>query len=263
MGDCYDIVAVFERPWKEIVDELDRQFGLVKDTGHGPDEWYEHYDTKGFKLVFKGRTKDIILKTTKPEWYAGVGFWIEVFSKSEITIVDFGTCTSKFWHVSSKELLRFFEKLTNAGAVLIIGYVYGSERFEDIFGEWDQFLVYEWLEKALKHGKLEILPSGVTIVKDNLLPIEDGLYELAEIPWMEEKEYVLIKSLNGHKILVSIWRSDLTYEDSYRELLEDKTWFSRDITTLIFGRIGKRVKDEFLVKRAEEYFKAQVDEDER
>ncbi len=100
-------------------------------------------------------------------------------------------------------------------------------------------------------------------MKDNLLPIEDGLYELAEIPWMEEKEYVLIKSLNGHKILVSIWRSDLTYEDSYRELLEDKTWFSRDITTLIFGRIGKRVKDEFLVKRAEEYFKAQVDEDER
>ena len=270
MGDCYDIVVVFERPWKRVVRELCEQFELIEDTEHDLDEWYEPYDTRGFKLVFKGKTKNIILKTIRPERYVGVGFWIEVFSKGEITIVDFETCTGGIDYVSSKELLRFFEKLTNAGAVIITGYVYANEWLDEInewvdevFGEWSQFRTYEWLEGVLRKGKLEVLPSGITVVRNNLLSLEDGLYELVERPGREKKEYVLIKSLDGYKILVSVWGSDLIDEESYRELLEDKTWFSQRLTVTVFKRIGKKVEDEFLVKRAEEYFRAQVGEDER
>lgn len=265
MGDCYDVVAVFERPWKEVVDELDRQFGLVKETEHDLDDWYESYDTRGFKLVFKGRTKNIILKTTKPEWYVGVDFWVEVFSKSEMTIVDFKTCTGGFNFISGWELMKFLGKLMDAGAALIMGYVYGSERLEDInewadevFKGWSQFRTYEWLVETVRQGKLEVIPSGLTVVRDNLLSLEDGLYELIKRPGREEKEYVLIKSLEGYKILVSVRESDLTDEESYRELIEDKAWFGGDITTLIFKRIGKKIKNEFLIKRAEEYFKAQT-----
>ncbi len=117
--------------------------------------------------------------------------------------------------------------------------------------------------RGLRKRKLEILPSGLTVVKNNLLSLADGLYELVERPGREKKEYVLIKSLGGYRILVSVWGSDLIDEESYLELLEDKTCFSQKLTVTVFKRIGKKVEDEFLVKRAEEYFKAQVGKDGR
>ncbi len=43
----------------------------------------------------------------------------------------------------------------------------------------------------------------------------------------------------------------------YRELLDDKTEFS-SITAVVFRRIGHRIKDEFILKKAEEFFRAQV-----
>ncbi|WP_167910710.1 hypothetical protein [Thermococcus sp. Bubb.Bath] len=46
-------------------------------------------------------------------------------------------------------------------------------------------------------------------------------------------------------------------EECYQDLLEDKTWFSPG--KVVFKRIGEKVEDEFLIKRAEEYFKAQTE----
>jgi hypothetical protein len=262
MGDCYDIVVVFERPWNEVVDELDRQFGLVKETEHGPDYWYKHYDTRGFRLVFKGESRGIILKTTKPEWYGDVGFWVEVFSKSEITIVDFRTCTGGFNFVSGWEFMKFLGKLMDAGAVLIMGYVYGSERLEEIFGEWNQFLVYEWLEKALKNEKLEILPSDLTVVRKDLLSLEDGLYELIDESGGASGLYVRVMNWDGYRILFTVGEC-LRDDEIFLELIEgeERLELTSDITTVIFKRIGKGVNDELLLRRARECFKAEISQD--
>jgi len=262
MGDCYDVVVVFERPWEGVVDELDRQFGLVKETEHDLDYWYEHYDTRGFKLVFKGETRGIILKTTKPEWYSGVGFWVEVFSKNEITIADFQTCTGGFNFVSGWEFMKFLEKLMDAGVALIMGYVYGSERFEEIFGEWDQFLIYEWLEGILRKGKLEILPSDLTVVKKDLLLLEDGLYELIDESGGFSGLYALVMSWDEYRILFTVGEG-LRDDEIFLELIEEeeRLELTSDITTVIFKRIGKRVNDELLLRRARECFKAKIGQD--
>ncbi len=266
MGDCYDVVVVFERPWDEVVDELDRQFGLVKETEHDLDYWYEHYDTRGFKLVFKGETKGIILKTTKPEWYSGVGFWVEVFSKNEITIVDFQTCTGGFNFVSGWEFMKFLEKLMDAGAALIMGYVYGSEWLDEInewvdevFGEWSQFRTYEWLEGVLRKRKLEILPSGLTVVKKDLLSLEDGLYELVDESGGFSGLYALVMSWNEYRILFTVGEG-LRDDETFFELIgeEERVELASDITTALFKRIGRRVNDELLLRRARECFKVQV-----
>ncbi|WP_456396468.1 hypothetical protein, partial [Thermococcus sp.] len=185
-------------------------------------------------------------------------FDVEVFSKDGMTVIDLETCMSKFDFILSSEFLKFLKKLTGIGAVLICGYIYGGERLEIVFGNTNQFLLYEWLAEVVKRGKLEVIPFGVTIVKKELLELEDGLYELIERPKREEKEYVLVKSLNNNKILVTVFEEYLRDEESYQDLLEDKSWFSSHMTALVFKRIGKKIENEFLTRRVEEYFKAQM-----
>lgn len=85
-------------------------------------------------------------------------------------------------------------------------------------------------------------------MKKELLDLEDGLYELIERPGREDEEYVLIKRLDSYKILVSVRESDLTDEESYRELIEDKTWFSSHIIVVVFRRIGKRSRTSFSLR---------------
>jgi len=52
-----------------------------------------------------------------------------------------------------------------------------------------------------------------------------------------------------------------TKEKCYRDILDDKAEFSLKIVGVTFKRIGRKVEDEFLLKRAEEYFKIQVGRD--
>ncbi|WP_232473395.1 hypothetical protein [Thermococcus thioreducens] len=69
---------------------------------------------------------------------------------------------------------------------------------------------------------------------------------------------MLVKTIDNYKLLVSIGEIDLTDEECYRDILEDKAEFSLKIVGLTFKRIGRKVEDKVLVKRTEEYFKAQV-----
>ncbi|AIU70341.1 hypothetical protein TEU_08360 [Thermococcus eurythermalis] len=259
MGTTYYTVAVFDKSWKEVLDKLSREFKYTRELAYQRERREEHlkfiFDMRGFRLVAVGELH-YELKTTEGDSFD----WLEVetYSKENMTLLQIGVSTGRWLFVLSPELMKFLGKLMRVGAVLICGYTDDHDLRDAGFEENNQFLFYEWLVETVKRKKLEIVPSDVTIVKKELLDLEDGLYELIERPGREEEEYVLIKRLDSYKILVSVRESDLTDEESYRELIEDKAWFGGDITTLIFKRIGKKIKNEFLIKRAEEYFKAQT-----
>ncbi|MCA6213822.1 MULTISPECIES: hypothetical protein [Thermococcus] len=259
MGNTYYVVAVFDKPWGEVLEKLSREFKYTRELAYQRERREEHlkfiFDMRGFRLVAVGELH-YELKTTEEDSFD----WLEVetYSKENMTLLQIGVSTGRWLFVLSPELMKFLGKLMGVGAVLICGYTDDHDLRDAGFEENNQFLFYEWLVETVKRKKLEIVPSGVTIVKKELLDLEDGLYELIERPGREEEDYVLIKRLDSYKILVSVRESDLTDEESYLELIEDKAWLSGDITTLIFKRIGKKIKNEFLIKRAEEYFKAQT-----
>jgi len=261
MGTMYYVVAVFDKPWGEVLEKLSREFKYTRELAYQRERREEHlkfiFDMRVFRLVAVGELH-YELKTTEEDSFD----WLEVetYSKENMTLLQIGVSTGRWLFVLSPELMKFLRKLMRVGAVIICGYTDDHDLRDAGFEENNQFLFYEWLVETVKREKLEIVPSGVTIVKKELLDLEDGLYELIKRPGREEEEYVLIKRLDSYKILVSVRERDLTDEESYRELIEDKAWFGGGITTLIFKRIGQKVKDEFLVRRAEEYSKAQVSE---
>ncbi|ASJ12242.1 hypothetical protein [Thermococcus thioreducens] len=260
MGDCKSVVAVFDEPWGIVLEKFREEFEFLGEKQYGNErenmEWFKFEDTRGFKLMLKGHIHFTL--NTIEDWGPHDYFDIEVFSKDGVTVIDLETCMSKFDFILSSEFLKFLKKLTEIGAVLICGYIYGYERLERVFGDTNRFLLYEWSVGIVKRGKLEVIPSGVTVVKRELLDLEDGLYELIERPGRGEREYVLVKSMDGYNILVTVRESDLTDEECYQDLLEDKAWFSLHMTATVFKRVGKKIENEFLTRRAEEYFKAQT-----
>ncbi|ACS33186.1 Conserved hypothetical protein [Thermococcus gammatolerans EJ3] len=248
----------------DMLENLSREFRYTRELAYQRKEREEHlkfiFDMRGFRLVAVGELH-YELKTTEGDSFD----WLEVetYSKDDMTLLQIGAYTGRWMFVLSSEVMRFLRKLMKAGAVLICGYTDDHDLRKVGFEEDNQFLLYEWLVKTVKLGKLEVLPSGLTVVKKELLDIEDGLYELLERPGREEREYVLVKSLDSYKLLVSIRESDLTDEECSRDLLEDKAWFSLKLVGLPFKLIGRKVENEPLLKRAEEFFQAQVGEDGR
>jgi len=259
MGTTYYTLAVFDKPRKEVLENLSREFRYTRELAYQREEREEHlkfiFDMRGFRLVAVGELH-YELKTTEGDSFD----WLEVetYSKDDMTLLQIGVSTGRWMFVLSSELMKFLGKLMRAGAVLICGYTDDHDLRDAGFGEDNQFLLYEWLVKTVKLEKLEVLPSGLTVVKKELLDLEDGLYELLERPGREEREYVLVKSLDSYKLLVSIRESDLTDEECYRDLLEDKAWFSLKLVGLPFKRIGRRIEDKFLLKQVESILKAQT-----
>ncbi|MDK2869651.1 MAG: hypothetical protein PWP39_886 [Pyrococcus sp.] len=201
------------------------------------------------------------LETSDESFWPIEYFDLRLFTVGKYSLLELKPQPRSSWmFVKSSDLLNFLKFFMREDFLMVSGYNDGIDLTKIGLKEDDEFLLYMELVSIIEK-KEKILPSGLTVVKANLLPLEDGFYELIERPGRERKEYVLIKSLDGYKILVSVWESSLTYEDSYQELLEDKTFFSQKLTATVFKRIGKKVEDEFLVRRAEEYFKAQVGED--
>ncbi|NJE01287.1 hypothetical protein [Thermococcus sp. JdF3] len=68
----------------------------------------------------------------------------------------------------------------------------------------------------------------------------------------------MIKTLGEDKVLVTIKGDNLRDDECYRDLLDDRVWFSLSLVSLSLKRIGKKIEDEFLVERAEKYFKTQI-----
>ncbi|GAB6136619.1 hypothetical protein [Thermococcus prieurii] len=264
MGDCKSIVAVFDKPWEEVLENISREFKYVGKKRYGGDEgnkeWFKFYDTRGFRLVEVGDI-DYGMKTTR-EWGGRVIALasVETYSRGSITLVQIEAWTSGFDFVLSSELMKFLKKLARTGAVLICGYLYGHEKLRDVFGDYNQFLLYERLAEIVRRKKLEVLPSDLTVIREDILGLEDGLYELVG----ESGLYVFVRGLGveGYKVLLTVGEG-LLDDDLYGEVLEYEDWFSSDITSLVFKPLGRKVENEELLKRAEEYFKAQAGEDGR
>ncbi|ACS33188.1 hypothetical protein [Thermococcus gammatolerans] len=262
MGDCKSIVAVFDKPWEEVLTRLKEEFGYLEEKRYEGDEGnreqFKFYDTRCFRLVSTGYVH-FVMRTAE-----GFGphecFIVNVFSRGNSTIIDFESWTSRFDFILSSELMKLLKKLARVGALIICGYIYGHEKLRDVFGDYNQFLLYERLAKIVKEGKLEVLPSDLTVVRGDILGLEDGLYELVGEPGL----YVFVRDLGveGYKVLLIVG-DGLLDDVLYREVLEYENWFSLKITWVIFKRIGQKVGNEELLKRAEDYFKAQVGEDGR
>ncbi|WP_456366990.1 hypothetical protein [Thermococcus sp.] len=266
MGVDNYIYLVFDGKLGDVRRFIEEEFKLESWDDDGEDTWvldlkrYSLLDEE-FQRVASGELAfDPPLRTTEGERIINADF--RIYSVRGYTILEIHPAWRSMWgYVLSSDLIRLLKKFMRGEPLLICGYRDDADLTKLGFKHGNRLILVNWLPEAIKGGKLEILPSGLTVVKNNLLPIEDGLYELVEGHGEEEKEYVLVKSLEDYKILVSVRESDLTDEECYLDLLEDKAWFSLEIVGLVFKRIGRKVEDEFLVKRAEEYFKAQVGED--
>ncbi|AIU70875.1 hypothetical protein TEU_11335 [Thermococcus eurythermalis] len=255
------MVAVFDKPWEEVLKRLKEEFEYTDEKRYegdeGNKEWFKFYDTRGFRLVEVGDI-DYGMKTTR-EWGGRLIALasVEMYSRGSITLIQIEVWTSGFDFVQSSELMKFLKKLARTGAVLICGYVYGHEKLRDVFGDYNQFLLYERLAEIVRRKRLEVLPSDLTVIREDILGLEDGLYELVGEPGL----YVFVRDLGveGYKVLLTVGEG-LLDDDLYREVLEYGDWFSSKITSLVFKPIGRKVENEPLLKRAEEFFQAQVGE---
>lgn len=265
MGVDNYIYFVFDGKPEGVEDFLETEFEVeVRDEEFGDPRI--DYLRKGllgedFQLVASGELLfDPPLRTSEGETIVNADF--RIYTVKGYTILEIHpNPRSRWWFVLSSELIRLLKKFMKAEPLLICGYRDDTDLTKLGFEYNISYLFVNWLPDAIKTGKLEILPSFLTAVKKELLNLEDGLYELIERPGREEKEYVLVKSLGDYKILVAVGETDLTDDECYLELLEDKAWLSLELVGVIFKRIGRKVEDEFLLKRAEEFFKTQVGED--
>ncbi|NJE54805.1 hypothetical protein [Thermococcus sp. 21S9] len=268
MGVDTYVYLVFDKKPEEVEDFLKREFKVeVRDEEFG-DARMDYLRGKGllgedFQLITSGELLfDPPLRTDDGETIVDADF--RIYTVKGYTILEIHpNPRSWWWFVLSSEVIRLLKQFMKAEPLLICGYRDDTDLTELGFEQDMSYLLINLLPETIKNRKLEILPSGLTVVKKELLGIEDGLYELIERPRREEKEYVLVKTLDNYKVLVSIEEIDLTDEECYSDILEDKALFSLKIVGLTFKRIGRKVEDEFLIKRAEEYFKAQVGEDGR
>ncbi|WP_237698685.1 hypothetical protein [Pyrococcus yayanosii] len=183
MGTTYYVVAVFDKPWGEVLEKLSREFRYTRELAYQQGDRKKHlrflFDVRGFNLVAVGEAH-YTLRTTEQstvDW-----FEVETYSKENMTLIQIETRLSAWMFVLSPELMKFLRKLMKAGAVLICGYTDDLDFRKAGFEENNQCLLYEWLVETVKRGKLEVLPSSITIVKRELLDLEDGLYELIEDP---------------------------------------------------------------------------------
>ncbi len=115
MGTTYYTLAVFDKPWEEV---LDKALSRVQIQLH-----YE-------------------LKTTKQstvDW-----FEVETYSKENMMLLYTGVSTSRWLFVLSSELMKFLRKLMRAGTVLICGYTDDNDLRKAGFEENNQLLFYEW-----------------------------------------------------------------------------------------------------------------------
>ena len=137
-------------------------------------------------------------------------FDLRLFRVGDYSLLELNPHSRSSWmFVKSSELLEFLKPFLKQGVLMIAGYNDTTDLTKVGLKEDDELLLYMELVSIIEK-KEKILPSGVTIVRDGLLPLEDGLYEL--IGADEEREYVLIKSLDGYKILVSVREINLIDE---------------------------------------------------
>ncbi len=263
MGVDNYIYLMFDKKPEEVEDFLKRKFEVEVRDGEWDDPRMDYLGEKDllgddFQLVVSGELPfDPPLRTT--EWGVIINADFYVYRVKGYTILEIHPVSRSRWRfVFSSEVIRLLKQFMKGEPLLICGYRDDTDLTKLGFEYNMSYLFINWLPEAIKTGKLEILPSALTAVRKELLDLEDGLYELIERPGREEKEYVLVKSFGDYRILVAVEEIDLTDEECYLELLEDRAWFSLEIVGVTFKRIGRRIEDEFLLKKAEEFFRAQV-----
>jgi len=268
MGVDNYLYFVFDKKPEEVEDFLEKEFEVEVRDREWDDPRMDYLREKGllgeeFQLVVSGGLLfDPPLRTDEGEAIVNADF--HVYTVKGYTILEIHPVLRSRWlWVLSSEVIRLLKQFMKAEPLLICGYRDDAELTKLGFKYNMSYLLINWLPESIKTGRLEILPSCLTVAKKDLLDLEDGLYELIERPGREEKEYVLVKTLDNYKLLVSIGEVDLTDGECYRDILEDKAEFSLKIIGVIFKRIGQKVGNEELLKRAEDYFKAQVGEDGR
>ena len=208
MGVDNYIYLVFDKEPVEVEDFIRGNFRTEFQNMRWDDDFIEVFRSKGllsrdFELVTDGLVSFEPLRTSEEGTVNEADF--RIYSVKGYTILELHpTLRKRWWYVLSSELVRLLKKFMRAGPLLICGYRDDAYLTKLGFKHDNRLILVNWLPEAIKGGKLEILPSGLTVVKNNLLPLEDGLYELVERPGREEKEYVLVKSLEGYKILVSV-----------------------------------------------------------
>ncbi len=135
-------------------------------------------------------------------------FNVEVYSylRGELTLVEFEVYAHNWMFVLSRDVMKFLKKLMRMGVALVYGRTdaYDFTRFG--FGDDNRFPLHEWLAESVKEGKLDVVPSRLTLVRKDLLSLNDGLYELIERPDDEKRGHVFIKSLGKYRLLISLIR---------------------------------------------------------
>ncbi len=138
MGTTYYTLAVFDKPWEEV---LDKALSRVQIQLH-----YE-------------------LKTTEQstvDW-----FEVETYSKENMMLLYTGVSTSRWLFVLSSELMKFLRMLMRAGTVLICGYTDDNDLRKAGFEENNSYSSTSGLVETIKRESSKSFPLALLLWRKN------------------------------------------------------------------------------------------------
>ncbi|KUH33620.1 hypothetical protein APY94_05345 [Thermococcus celericrescens] len=265
MGVDNYVYLVFDMKLGDVRRFLEEEFKLESWDDDGEDTWvldlkrYSLLDEE-FQRVASGELAfDPPLRTTEGERIINADF--RIYSVKGYTILEIHPAWRSRWgYVLSSELIRLLKKFMRAEPLLICGYRDDADLTELGFKHNNQLILINWLPKVVKTGRLEVIPSALTVVKRELLKMDTGLYGVS-IPWRPgERGFLFIGELNDYAVIWFLGIVDLDDPENVLESLYEPSELACDLVipvVLPLRDLGL-VEDKRWQKIAENAFKTQI-----
>ncbi len=268
MGVDNYIYFVFDGKPEEIKDFLKKEFEVeVRDEEFG-DPRMDYLREKGllgedFQLITSGELLfDPPLRTM--EWGAIINadFWI--YTVNGYTILEIHPVLRSRWgFVLSSEVIRLLKQFMKEEPLLICGYRDDVELTGLGFEHNMSYLFINWLPEAIKTGKLETLPSALTVVKKEFMTLGEGLYEVP-IPWRPgERGFLFVGGLDGYAVIWFFGIVDFDDPEDVKESLMEPWEMAWDLVIPVKLPLenAKRVQSNRWQEMVREIFNAHISED--
>jgi len=150
-----------------------------------------------------------------------------------------------------------------AEPLLICGYRDDTDLTKLGFEYNMSYLFINWLPEAIKTGKLETLPSALTIVKKEFITLDEGLYEVS-IPWCpDERGFLFVGELDGYAVIWFFGIVDLDDCEDVNESLMEPWEMAWDLVIPVKLPLknAKRVQNNRWQEMVREIFNAHISGD--
>ncbi len=265
MGVDNYVYLVFDGKLGDVRRFIEEEFKLESWDDDGGGAWV--LDLKGYILLDEGFQRvasgelafDPPLRTTEGERIINADF--RIYSVKGYTILEIHPAWRSMWgYVLSSDLIRLLKKFMRAGPLLICGYRDDVGLTKLGFKHDNRLILVNWLPEVVKTGKLEILPSVLTVIKREFLKMDKGLYEVS-IPWRPgERGFLFVGELEDYAVIWFFGIVDLDDPEDVLESLYEPSELAWDLVIPILLPLKdlELVKNKRWQKIAENAFKTQV-----